>query len=379
MTVKDSRYPLRKRIIFMSAPFLLLLLILLFAELILRFTMPDLRYYYNAKGISGGIALKRNSLRMRDKEFPIRKTSNEYRILCVGDSTTFGAGEKLKDTWPKQLEKKLKLINSDIFVINGGGTGNHPHIALWSYLELHKEIDFDMYIFGFCMNDVLTKGDKWDQEKYMLQVQRNHWEKFKFVTRRFRSFLSRFYIIGFLQYILKRCDPTTYNSKYIIAAHSDGYFAFGVAEGYQQAWNDTFESLQNLNNLFKERSIKFAIVPIPYRFMISDDRRDNLGNFDVKSFKVNPINKLRNFCKEHNILFVESLTTLQSVRNQMLQGKIKYNPMYQDITMDYCHPNAYGYKIIADSAYQAIESLVRDSLSKYSRVQDVDMLEEVLN
>ena len=44
----------------------------------------------------------------RDREYPVAKPRDKFRILAVGDSQTFGHGiERLEDTFPKQLEKLL--------------------------------------------------------------------------------------------------------------------------------------------------------------------------------------------------------------------------------------------------------------------------------
>jgi len=362
--VEDRRYTLRKKITLFSVSILLFFLFFLSAELILRILMPDLRYFYHTKGITGGIPYTRNSLGMRDKEFPLKKTTNEYRILCVGDSTTFGLSERLEDTWPKQLEQRLKDINSDVFVINAGAVGRHPHMNLELYRKRFNEIDIDMYIYGFFLNDVVIKTDQLDQEKYVQKARSNWWQKFKFHTMLLRCSINRFYISGFLHYIFSKFDPTSKDSKYITQAYPYQFNAFGITREHRQAWNDTFESIQALNNLLKEKNIRFVIIPIPYRFMISNDPRDNKRKFDVKSFKINPVEKLRNFCKENNILFVESVAALQSVRVQMLQGKIEYDPLYIDITDDFFHPNSYGYKVIADSVYNIIGPMVKVGFQK---------------
>lgn len=59
-----------------------------------------------------------NSLGLRDREFPIDK-GNKFRILCFGDSWTYGYGVNLESSWPKLLEQNF--INNgfmDIEVIN---------------------------------------------------------------------------------------------------------------------------------------------------------------------------------------------------------------------------------------------------------------------
>ena len=45
-----------------------------------------------------------NSLGLRDNEIDIVK-GDRYRVLCFGDSWTFGWGVDLENSWPKKLEK----------------------------------------------------------------------------------------------------------------------------------------------------------------------------------------------------------------------------------------------------------------------------------
>lgn len=64
-----------------------------------------------------------NSLGLRDREINIEK-GDKYRILCFGDSWTFGYGVNVENSWPKKLEQYL-LTNGleNIEVINCGRPG----------------------------------------------------------------------------------------------------------------------------------------------------------------------------------------------------------------------------------------------------------------
>ena len=64
-----------------------------------------------------------NSEGFRGPEFMKNKPDNTYRIIAVGDSTTFGAGVTYENTWPIILEKKLQNLSKskNIEVINTGG------------------------------------------------------------------------------------------------------------------------------------------------------------------------------------------------------------------------------------------------------------------
>ncbi len=45
-----------------------------------------------------------NSQRMRSREVSVAEANNRFRVLCFGDSTTFGFGVDFADAWPNQLQ-----------------------------------------------------------------------------------------------------------------------------------------------------------------------------------------------------------------------------------------------------------------------------------
>jgi lysophospholipase L1-like esterase len=69
-----------------------------------------------------------NGLGLRDREIRIEK-GDKYRILCFGDSFTFGWGVNVENSWPKKLEQYL-LTNGyeNIEIINCGQGGKYTRI-----------------------------------------------------------------------------------------------------------------------------------------------------------------------------------------------------------------------------------------------------------
>ena len=63
---------------------------------------------------------------LRNKEFPVEKNEKTSRIICLGDSTTFGLGVSDKDTYPVKLEEILgaKTRNRRFEIINAGIPGH---------------------------------------------------------------------------------------------------------------------------------------------------------------------------------------------------------------------------------------------------------------
>ncbi|MDP8255628.1 MAG: hypothetical protein P9M14_07765 [Candidatus Alcyoniella australis] len=73
----------------------------------------------------------------RGPEFKQDKPTGVQRILCLGDSTTFGWGLSADQTYPAQLQRMIDQIKPGAFeVINGGipGTNNYQQILFFEEL-----------------------------------------------------------------------------------------------------------------------------------------------------------------------------------------------------------------------------------------------------
>ncbi|MBN8649896.1 MAG: SGNH/GDSL hydrolase family protein [Cytophagales bacterium] len=65
-----------------------------------------------------------NGLGLRNKEIKVEKEKGTYRILCFGDSWTFGWGVDVEYSWPMQMENYLKANGyTNVEVINCGQGG----------------------------------------------------------------------------------------------------------------------------------------------------------------------------------------------------------------------------------------------------------------
>jgi lysophospholipase L1-like esterase len=65
-----------------------------------------------------------NGLGLRNKEVNVEKEKGTYRILCFGDSWTFGWGVDVENSWPMQMENYFKENGyTNIEVINCGQGG----------------------------------------------------------------------------------------------------------------------------------------------------------------------------------------------------------------------------------------------------------------
>ena len=55
-----------------------------------------------------------NSFGFRDYEWGMPKPDGRIRIMCLGDSITFGNAVNVEDSYPKILEKKLKQFHHEL-------------------------------------------------------------------------------------------------------------------------------------------------------------------------------------------------------------------------------------------------------------------------
>lgn len=124
---------------------------------------PDEQLFYRLRP---NLALPKSSARkifdLRTNSFGLRgdaihrvKQPDVVRVLCVGDSCTFGSGAGADETYPAQLERSLERLRPDLQfeVLNVGTPGWSSHQGR-RYLEI-EGYDFapDFVVFTFGYND----------------------------------------------------------------------------------------------------------------------------------------------------------------------------------------------------------------------------------
>ena len=105
-----------------------------------------------------------NSLGYRSPEFSLQKSADTFRIVCFGDSSTFGIGVKMEDTWPFQLQGMLQRQqvgeSQRIEVINAGVPGYTSHQGLQYMRQEIDRLQPDLVMASYANNDFWH----WDQQ-----------------------------------------------------------------------------------------------------------------------------------------------------------------------------------------------------------------------
>ncbi len=97
-----------------------------------------------------------NNLGLRGEDTTLAKPAGTVRVLCLGDSYTFGAFVNDAETWPAQLQATLRERNPDrpIEVINGGISGFTIVDELAFLREHGLALEPDAVVVAFVLNDL---------------------------------------------------------------------------------------------------------------------------------------------------------------------------------------------------------------------------------
>jgi lysophospholipase L1-like esterase len=95
-----------------------------------------------------------NSRGLRDREYSVEKPPGTYRIMMLGDSTTFGWGVPIGDTAAKQLERGLNAAGGRHVEVLNAGVGNYNTVQeVSAYVERGRLYRPDLVVLVYFIND----------------------------------------------------------------------------------------------------------------------------------------------------------------------------------------------------------------------------------
>ncbi len=104
----------------------------------------------------GFIEVRTNSAGLRGAALPGAKESGELRVLCLGDSITFGLALTEEEAFTTHLERRLASgplgRGRQVRVISGAVPGWSSLQGL-RFLDQYRDLDPDLVVFWFGMND----------------------------------------------------------------------------------------------------------------------------------------------------------------------------------------------------------------------------------
>ncbi len=112
-------------------------------------------------GSDGRVIYRLNMFGIRGPDISGAKAPNGFRVLCLGDSITFGEGVKEEDTYAMQLQRLLGAGMKDrqVEVINQGVQGYGTKEDVGAYFMIGRAYQPDVVIVGFYLNDATDFGE----------------------------------------------------------------------------------------------------------------------------------------------------------------------------------------------------------------------------
>ena len=242
-----------------------------------------------------------------------------FRILCIGDSFTYGVGVKSSYTYPKQLEKMLSSnFNGSFKVFNLGvpGSNSSQHLRIIEeILDKYKEPNLIIILTGAndCWNFADSNIDKIINAKPSSAL-------FKL---KFKSIISKLQIYKLTKAILINLSNDPPGVKIDI---------------FKQILKN-----ENVNKDVLEKLLEFNLSQI-----IALARACGI-NVILQNYPRGDVyegNFTQNLASKLNIPFVDNYSAFE---------KELGNKCYSELFVyDISHPNEYGYKIMAENLYKTI-------------------------
>ncbi len=256
-----------------------------------------------------------NSLGLRsDREISFQVPENTKRILCLGDSYTFGFGVGNQETYPFYLEKKLNEESGSSHryqVINAGFANGVATDAQYLYLK-EQGIKFspDVVTLGFCIaNDFLDMANnEW------LLGQNGELEKISNArSGKIPGFIKRtaIYVALKSHFLEKKVEK---KKGVLISA---------------EMMNRAKSLLIQMHTFGKKKRIKFVLILIPPVKLLNKDK-------EINDEKIKQ--ELVSFCQENKIPYID-------LTNNMNLSHIFHERV---------HFNKEGNHLVADAIYRKL-------------------------
>ena len=280
-----------------------------------------------------------NSHGFRGEEFDLIKDPQQYRIMMVGGSTTFGSGSTSDDaTIPAFLQSEFKKNMYDVEIINAGVGAADSREEAYKIRHIFKKFNPDLFIIYDGWNDsfqILNK-DEINPNISRFEVQDSQ----KSIIQKFiRDYLQEYRTVFVI-------NPLIQNYYFSFFLNDDVY------QKHADIWSLRWEKICQENN---KDSIKTIILLQPVvgsgeKKLSYDEKRH--ADY-IKQVKIRE--QMKYFAKSFPI---QSCDASIDLRNALDEVK-------QPIFYDGAHMIDAGYEIIAKAIFQEIKPIIDTDLQNH--------------
>lgn len=280
------------------------------------------RHEANFSGRWDGTWYETNSLGLRGADIAAAG-EDQLRVVCLGDSCTFGKGVLESDSWPRQLERKLAAESGGAWqpvVANLGVNGYHGASYLKIFEEIGADLSPDVVLVGFNLNDFPNAISAVDERVFKGRTSR------RMIPKGMRDFMGR-------SSLYRWARQTFYHLRREADWANAETFAAGVAEDDEDSpvWRKQREILEEIKRATEAVDARMAVFLFPYESQLYLDEYDTT-----------PIERLRRLCEELGVPYVD---LAESFRSAVRAGEDLPSLFLRG---DRYHPTPAGYGLVAD-------------------------------
>ncbi len=319
----------------------------------------------NSVGDFAGKEITTNQYGFRENNFSVEKAPNEWRVLFLGDSITFGHGIDFRDTFTQKYQAALGALepSKKITTINAGVPGYSSMQEYYDFTQ-NQKLKPDVAVIQFTLNDVT--------EPFVFQLRlggtgldyhgvqdMSYWHFYLSQHSALYLFFSdltktiRFHSTdkAAIQSKAKHFEPL--NEKQLVTDPSD--------PRQNTQWSEYFSWLKKFADACETAHIPCYVLISPYTFQL-----------ELDASKAIPQQKILAFANEHNLKTIDMLPVLREITRQKITSKYQlpadtpyeeilevYLPDVQNIEseyfLDYDHYTAFGHSIVSDELMKTLK------------------------
>lgn len=287
----------------------------------------------NYEGRWDGTWYSTNSRGWRGPEFEPTFGPDEYRVVALGDSCTFGKGVVEPGSWPRQLERMLtEQMGDEItpLVANLGVNGYSSSHYLSVFKRSVKQLKPDLVVLGYNLNDFPNIVQRVDVAVF----QKNNKLR-ESIPWDVRGQLGRLALFRLMRAHYRQMNREQDWARAERLARSAPEGAPGSAKRMERE----AETLGEIVSLARGVGAEVAIFLFPYESMVYLD-----------SYSTTPVDNVRELAQKLEVDFVDLAAEFRSVVDATDQ------PLDLFILGDRYHPNEDGYEIVARAVADLVEA-----------------------
>jgi lysophospholipase L1-like esterase len=278
-------------------------------------------------------------VRATGREAPVAWLADDVRVLCLGDSNTYGLYLKPHESWPAQLEASWNttVASPRIQVLNLGYPGTNSSRLLNDFNKMLKTFRPDFTIVMVGANDFWTSPVDVAQESEphdtLLRIAKRHSRLYRLVYMLAHTRDTEDLVVPRVRF---RGDGLEHRAE---ATFGDQTFELGFSRNAEPEWKDSYGAMGgNLEEMVRRaRNEETTLVLMTYPAQ------------QVPSFYASANQRIRDVARWTETPLVDLGKAFRSRCADVVCSELLFRDQ---------HPKAAGYRIVAEEVTEKLQELV---------------------